>query len=326
MQFKQTCPTGKLPQKKKNTYTTKATLQHKLWMDMVRGSQDCANHSIILNNDEPRLTLFRITSDMSYEIVEVPDENLDTVGNDSNSFLENPHDSDRNSQDNENSMGESIIVDSADLSQGILSNSILEVPDSVDLLQGNMSYEIVEVPDENPDTVGNDSNSFLENPHDSDRNSQDNENSMAESIIVDSADLSQGTLSNSILEVPDSVDLLQGNMSNSIVEVPDLPNQDCLVVAHREPSDLDPPNVDQVEIQRFGQETYFQLTKCMELTTAAEELTSELCTKFANDPNANYDNINTQYWFDYFIRCKPQKMHLLAIEFITTNKNSASNL
>lgn len=56
MQFKQTCPTGKLPQKKKNTYTTKATLQHKLWMDMVRGSQDCANHSIILNNDEPRLT------------------------------------------------------------------------------------------------------------------------------------------------------------------------------------------------------------------------------------------------------------------------------
>lgn len=184
---------------------------------MVRGSQDCA----ILNNDEPRLTLFRITSDMSYEIVEVPDEN--------------------------------------------------------------------------PDTVGNDSNSFLENPHDSDRNSQDNENSMAESIIVDSADLSQGTLSNSILEVPDSVD-------------------------------LDPPNVDQVEIQRFGQETYFQLTKCMELTTAAEELTSELCTKFANDPNANYDNINTPYWFDYFIRCKPQKMHLLAIEFITTNKNSASNL
>lgn len=252
MQFKQTCPTGKLPQKKKNTYTTKATLQHKLWMDMVRGSQDCANHSIILNNDEPRLTLFRITSDMSYEIVEVPDENLDTVGNDSNSFLENPHDSDRNSQDNENSM--------------------------------------------------------------------------AESIIVDSADLSQGTLSNSILEVPDSVDLLQGNMSNSIVEVPDLPNQDCLVVAHREPSDLDPPNVDQVEIQRFGQETYFQLMKCMELTTAAEELTSELCTKFANDPDANYDNINTPYWFDYFIRCKPQKMHLLAIEFITTNKNSASNL
>ena len=174
-----------------------------------------------------------------------------------------------------------------------------------------MSYETVEVPDE----VTKSSRLLT------DRNSQENENSMTESIIVDSAH-----------EVLESVDLIQDNISNSIIEVPDLPNPNCLAVARTEPlgnsslTNQDSLNMDLAEIERFGRETYDQLTKCIELTTAAEEMTSELRTKFANDKSATYENVCTKYWFDYFLRCKPQKTHLLAIEFITTNKNSVTNL